>query len=67
MSIIENKLLSIEAILKKELAIPEYQRPYKWKEETILKLLYDIKNNKNKNEYRIGTLILHKIIESKKK
>lgn len=66
MPIIEKKLLPIGEILKKELVIPEYQRPYKWKEETILKLLNDIKNNKNKNEYRIGTLILHKTIESEK-
>ncbi|MEI0798714.1 DUF262 domain-containing protein [Brachyspira intermedia] len=62
----ELELLPIGEIFKKELVIPEYQRPYKWKEETILKLLNDIKNNKNKNEYRIGTLILHKTIESEK-
>ncbi|WP_295160081.1 DUF262 domain-containing protein [uncultured Brachyspira sp.] len=62
MSIIEKELelLPLGSILEKKLVIPEYQRPYKWKEETILKLLNDIKNNKNKNEYRIGTLILHK-------
>lgn len=62
MPIIEDELelLPIGEILKKELVIPEYQRPYKWKEETILKLLDDIKNNQNKKEYRIGTLILHK-------
>ncbi|MEI0563685.1 DUF262 domain-containing protein [Brachyspira pulli] len=62
MPIIEDelKLLTLGNILEKKLVIPEYQRPYKWKEETILKLLNDIKNNNNKNEYRIGTLILHK-------
>ena len=42
MPIIEDELelLPIGEILKKELVIPEYQRPYKWKEETIFLGIY---------------------------
>ena len=44
------------------LAIPDYQRPYKWTARNAIQLLDDIieaKNN-NKEVYRVGTLILHK-------
>lgn len=45
-----------------ELAIPEYQRPYKWTAKNVIQLLDDIVEAKNKNKeiYRVGTLILHK-------
>ncbi len=50
---------SIEGI---ELAIPEYQRPYKWTAKNANQLLDDIIEamNANKEVYRVGTLILHK-------
>lgn len=50
---------SIEDI---KLAIPEYQRPYKWTARNAIQLLDDIieAKNDNKEVYRVGTLILHK-------
>ena len=44
------------------LAIPNYQRPYKWTARNVIQLLDDIVNAKNENKeiYRVGTLILHK-------
>jgi len=43
------------------LAIPDYQRPYKWTAKNAIQLLDDIINAKNENKetYRVGTLILH--------
>ena len=43
------------------LAIPEYQRPYKWTAKNAIQLLDDIIEAKenNKEVYRLGTLILH--------
>lgn len=43
------------------LAIPEYQRPYKWTARNAIQLLDDIVEAKNnsKEVYRVGTLILH--------
>lgn len=43
------------------LAIPNYQRPYKWTAKNSIQLLDDIieAKNDNKENYRVGTLILH--------
>lgn len=45
-----------------KLVIPKYQRPYKWTAKNTIQLLDDIVDSKNKNKetYRVGTLILHK-------
>lgn len=40
-------------------SIPEYQRPYKWKARNVNQLIDDILRFKDKNEYRLGTLVLH--------
>ena len=44
-----------------KLAIPNYQRPYKWTAKNAIQLLDDIieAKNDNKEVYRVGTLILH--------
>lgn len=44
------------------LAIPDYQRPYKWTAKNALQLLDDIleARRENKELYRVGTLILHR-------
>lgn len=48
-------LLSIE-----NLDIPEYQRPYKWSLKNVNQLIDDILRFKNKEAYRLGTLVVHK-------
>lgn len=40
--------------------IPEYQRPYKWKEKQIEDLIKDVKDSMDTGEYFIGSIILVK-------
>ncbi|MDD3773284.1 MAG: DUF262 domain-containing protein [Weeksellaceae bacterium] len=56
----EIKKLS-ELLEMKNLTIPEYQRPYKWKSEQVTQLLEDIFEHiiTKEKTYRIGSLILH--------
>lgn len=65
---ITNKIFTeeIDKVLKLNLDIPEYQRPYKWEIKNMSELLYDIENAINlkskygeEYRYRIGTIILH--------
>ena len=58
--------ISIRELLKKNLSIPNYQRPYKWKEKNALDLIADIDHERRKDipqdsgyRYRIGSIILH--------
>jgi hypothetical protein len=48
------------------LTIPNYQRPYKWTAKNAMQLLDDMLEAKeeNKEVYRIGTLILHRGVDS---
>lgn len=61
----EARILSVEELLKLNLVIPSYQRPYKWTEKNIRELILDIQKgiedaNKYPNfKYRVGTVILH--------
>lgn len=56
---------SLTELLKIDLAIPDYQRPYKWTKKNVADLLDDINKaidqDKGVNgfKYRIGTIILH--------
>lgn len=45
------------------LRIPDYQRPYKWTNKNVYQLLDDIEDaiTQNKENFRIGTIILNKI------
>ena len=58
--IAEAKVIKLTELYTLEnLKIPEYQRPYKWTEKNVNNLIDDIISNKNKSEYRLGTLVLH--------
>lgn len=55
-----------ELLLNDNLAIPDYQRPYKWSTRNIEDLLTDIshaidesKRHPSDYKYRIGTILLH--------
>ena len=51
---------SIREVLKKELKIPDYQRPYKWQAFHVRQLLEDLQQHfYEKKQYRLGTLVLH--------
>jgi uncharacterized protein with ParB-like and HNH nuclease domain len=53
--------VTVSEMLELNLQIPDYQRPYKWKEKNVSELFYDIKEAMEKriDVYRIGTIILH--------
>lgn len=54
------KIISVqEAFSFGNLSIPDYQRPYKWQEKNIKQLIDDIIINKEINDYRLGTIVLH--------
>lgn len=56
----ENKIsLSIQKLFELNLAIPDYQRPYKWKDKNIHQLIDDIIFVAgNKKNYSIGSVVL---------
>lgn len=49
-----------EGLTKKNYIIPCFQREYSWGEEEIVKLIKDIKNLKDKNEYCLGIVTVKK-------
>lgn len=59
-SIQENKIsLSIQKLFELNLDIPDYQRPYKWKDKNIHQLIDDIIFVAgNKKNYSIGSVVL---------
>ncbi len=55
------EIITIKQLLTNgELQIPNYQRPYKWTTKNVNQLLDDILVHKDKSEYRLGTLVVHK-------
>ncbi|PJD98401.1 MAG: hypothetical protein CK427_17120 [Leptospira sp.] len=64
MALIENelKIVSLEDLMNLELALPSYQRPYRWTVKSANTLFQDIYESFNLalKEYRIGSVILHK-------
>lgn len=65
-------IVSISKLLKMELSIPDYQRPYKWSYTNIVALLNDLTEavscaEKFENfRYRVGTVILHAVPDKDK-
>ena len=57
---------SVDKLLKANLIIPSYQRPYKWSSKNITDLILDTQNSIEESrkypnfKYRIGTVILYK-------
>ncbi|MCR4579073.1 MAG: DUF262 domain-containing protein [Treponema sp.] len=62
------KIVSVAELLKENLGIPIYQRPYRWTTESAALLFNDIHESflKLGQEYRIGTVVLHNDSEQKK-
>ena len=67
MALTKKTIKTIEELLKENLTIPEYQRPYKWTIRQVGQLLDDIKEHQNKEipRYRIGTIVTHHDEEGK--
>lgn len=56
---------TIGQILQNEqLAIPAYQRPYKWQRKQIRNLFYDSKEAQERESYQLGSLIVHQTSQS---
>lgn len=56
----ECKIITVGDLLTNtNLAIPNYQRPYKWTSKHVNQLLEDVYTHKNKKAYRLGTLVAH--------
>jgi hypothetical protein len=55
-----SKIISVRELLADAaLAIPQYQRPYKWTGKNINQLFSDIAIHKDKSSYRLGTIVFH--------
>jgi len=59
--------ITIREILSMNLAIPPYQRPYKWRLKHVIDLITDVERERSVGipkedgyRYRIGSVILHK-------
>lgn len=54
------RIISVrELLVDSALAIPQYQRPYKWTGRNINQLFSDVAIHKDKSSYRFGTIVLH--------
>lgn len=52
-------LLTVGELKFNELAIPSFQRPYKWTAKNVNQLISDIIAFRNNASYRLGTLVLY--------
>lgn len=50
----------VGALLEQHLAIPSYQRPYKWQQKHVNQLIDDVLSHRSKQCYRLGTVVLHR-------
>ena len=63
---VDHELLSVAGLLvKRNLAIPEYQRPYQWTVKNVQHLFEDLAAHQRKSFYRLGTLVFHQAEEEK--
>lgn len=57
---ISPEVISVEELLQtNNVAIPNYQRPYKWTNKNVHQLIDDILTFKEKPAYRLGTVVYH--------
>jgi Uncharacterized conserved protein len=59
-STVQKGIISVRQLLAApNLAIPQYQRPYKWTSRHVGQLFSDITAFRNKTSYRLGTVVFH--------
>lgn len=58
MAIINKDVIAVKGIMDMALAIPDYQRPYKWQAEHVNQLFDDVMHHSEQAAYRLGTLVL---------
>lgn len=58
---LDKNITSVKALLAiSTLAIPAYQRPYKWTQVNLADLLNDLKVYRDKSAYRLGAVVFHR-------
>ncbi|MBF4349150.1 DUF262 domain-containing protein, partial [Vibrio anguillarum] len=67
MGIVTYQVQKVGALLSQRLAIPSYQRPYKWQPKHVNQLIDDVLTHRSKQCYRLGTVVLHKDEDSTSK
>jgi len=60
MGTVSYQVKKIGMLLEQRLAIPSYQRPYKWQQKHVNQLIDDVLTHRNKQSYRLGTVVLHR-------
>ncbi|MEG1225185.1 MAG: DUF262 domain-containing protein [Hafnia sp.] len=60
MGTVSYQVKKIGMLLEQRLAIPSYQRPYKWQQKHVNQLIDDVLTHQNKQSYRLGTVVLHR-------
>ena len=55
-----------EFLQLQNVTIPAYQRPYKWTLKNVSHLFLDIRTQKDKSAYRLGTIVFHSLEVDKK-
>jgi len=61
MAIISTTIISVSTLLTTRcLSIPHFQRPYKWSVKNVVQLIEDVERFRDKDSYRIGTIIVNK-------
>ncbi|KJR98808.1 MAG: hypothetical protein VR65_19380 [Desulfobulbaceae bacterium BRH_c16a] len=59
-STLQKGIISVRQLLAdSNLAIPQYQRPYKWTSRHVGQLFSDIAAFRSKTSYRLGTIVFH--------
>ena len=58
---VDQSVLSVSELLKRleRIAIPIYQRPYKWTLKNVSQLFHDLQTHQDKSAYRLGTVVFH--------
>lgn len=57
---LNNSVLPVkELLLLENLAIPGYQRPYKWTQKHVAQLFHDLQTHHDKSAYRLGSVVFH--------
>lgn len=57
---LQTSVISVGQLLQYgQLAIPVYQRPYKWTQKNVAQLIKDVYTFRSKSAYRFGTIVIH--------
>lgn len=57
---LDKEIISVSQLLSQpDLAIPPYQRPYKWTQKNLNDLLKDLSVYSDKSAYRLGAVVFH--------